>query len=514
MPIQEVDQLQIAYKLDDEPETSSESSDSGIDSPKLDAVAQESDDYEDALSNDTHNLHSRIERIFHTLDVIQYCNNVDKLPCILALLSSSIKRAPNIDYDGLIYKEAFAFFIKQGIDVNSQNKDGTTLLHLAIEIGDIEAVEHLLAIKNINPFIQDNNGRTPFDYAKEKPKILEMLIEAEYKYGDVKSKFFHFAVKHNQIDVVRYLVEDQRYVVDLTDCQHSTPLHVAAMEGHIDIVKYLITKGANVNHVSRLGDTALILATSCINNNEKDHLKIIKLLVRNGVDINFVPEKDKSFFQKPALHFAIEHFIQDSSQDSLDIISYLLSLPKLNVNICDDRNETALHYVVKSKLDINNKLRVLGILLTRKDIDLLVADNKGKSPLDYAQKPILDVLHRYIEIKNNYEIAKSSNSSLYCLATLMAATSFMLIIGSSILLNDTIAMQDDYACYICVGLIISATVAMLSSVNNLICRHIEKEKIEKNFEHQIEGLTKSDNNVSNVLIQSQIENVTRIKHIL
>ncbi|WP_339048239.1 ankyrin repeat domain-containing protein [Candidatus Mesenet endosymbiont of Phosphuga atrata] len=499
-----VDQLQVVYRLDDELETSSESSDSGIDSPKFND-AQEPDDCESTLPNDTHNLHSRIERIFQVFDVIQYCGNIDKLPCILALLSSSIKRAPNINYDDLIYKEAFDFFIKQGINVNSQNEYGLTPLHLAIEIGDIEAVRYLLAREGINPFIQNNNGKTPFDYAEGKTEILQMLIEAEYKYGSGKIKFFHLTVQLNQIEIVRYLIKEQKYLLDLKDLHHS--LHIAAMEGYADMVKYLIARGADVNYVSPLEYTALILATIYIGNNEENRLKTIKLLVENGADVNFISQDEGVLFQESALHFAVERFIKNNNEDSLDIVSYLLSLPKLNVNICDDRNETVLHYVVKSKLDVNSQLKILGTLLTRKDIDLLVADNKGKIPLDYAQKPILDVLCKYIKIKNNYETANNSNSASYCLATLMIATSFMLIVGSSILLNDAIAMQDDYAHYMCASFIVIAAVGMLSGVNILTRNYIEKKGIKENFEYQIEKLIKNSDNISNALAQPKIENI-------
>ncbi|WP_339045534.1 ankyrin repeat domain-containing protein [Candidatus Mesenet endosymbiont of Agriotes lineatus] len=504
MPVQEteesniVDQLQVVCRLDDELETSSESSDSGIDFPKFDDD-QQPDERECVLLNNVQSPHSRVEKILQIFNIeFKDYNNIDNLLCTLNLLPLLISQVPDINFDGLIYREAFDFFIKQGINVNSQNKCRITLLHLAIEIGDIEAVRYLLTIKNINPFIQNNNGRTPFNYAEGKKEILRMLIEAEYKHGSTKNKFFHFAVKHNQINAVKYLVEDQGYEVDLRDCQCSTPLHVAAMEGHVDIIKYLIAKGANVNHVSRLGNTALILAVSCINSNEKNKLEIIKLLIKNGAGINFVPEKDKAFCQMSVLHFAVEHFIQNSNQDSLNIVSYLLSSPKLNVNICDDHNETVLHYVVKSKLDVNSQLKILGILLTRKDVNLSIADNKDKTPLDYAKKPILDVLCKYIKIKNNYEIA---NSASYCLATLMMTTSFILIIESSILLNDVVAIQDDYARYMCVGFIVMAAVGMLSGIDILICNYIEEKRIKEDFEYQIEKLIKNSDNFNTVLTQ-------------
>lgn len=493
--------------LNDELETSSESSDSGINSPKLSDIQQQDlTSCTHALFNGAQNPHSRIEKILQIFKIEpEDCNSVDDLFHILNLLSLLIREVPSINFDGLTYKEAFSFFKERGIDINSQNEYEITLLHLAIQKNNADLVKHLLTIKNVNPFIQDNNGRTPFDYAKEKTEILQILIEAEYRFDSAKNKFFHFAVQCGHIEVVKYLVEKQKFQVDLTNCQYSTPLHVAAMEGHVDIVKYLIAKGANVNHVSRIGYTALILAVGYINNNEKDHLKIIKLLTKNGADINFISQDEGALFRKSTLHFAVEHFIQNRNQDSLNIVSYLLSLPKLNVNICDDRNETVLHYVVKSKLDVNYQLKIINTLLKREDIDLLAIDNWGKTPFNYAQKPVLNILCKYTEIRSNYyerviDINKKSlifGCSTLLITNLVSAVLYV----SSISLKETI--QDSFGLYICGTIMLSVSVL----VGNLICSYIEKGKIKENFERQVENLMKGDDNIKAVLTQPQTENI-------
>ena len=62
--------------------------------------------------------------------------------------------------------------------------------------------------------------------------------------------------------------------------EHNTPLHLAALHGYLDIVKWLIKKGANVNAKNRKEHTALHLAV------HNAHKEVIRYLIQQGADIN------------------------------------------------------------------------------------------------------------------------------------------------------------------------------------------------------------------------------------
>ena len=61
-----------------------------------------------------------------------------------------------------------------------------------------------------------------------------------------------------------------------------TPLHVAAGTetggGHLDMVKFLVTRGASINHRDSEGRTALKLAS------QYGHIDIVKYLINAGAE--------------------------------------------------------------------------------------------------------------------------------------------------------------------------------------------------------------------------------------
>lgn len=121
--------------------------------------------------------------------------------------------------------------LKAGIDVNSINNDGETLLHIAIKKNQNNIV-NLLLDSNASINACDNNGKTPLHLAIEyNPYYVEVLINHG---ADVNS----------------------------IDRDGQAPLHLA-LKYYPSHVALLINKGANVNILGRDDRTMLLFAFCC-----------------------------------------------------------------------------------------------------------------------------------------------------------------------------------------------------------------------------------------------------------
>ena len=67
-------------------------------------------------------------------------------------------------------------------------------------------------------------------------------------------------VPNNFLNAVRYLVEEQGADVNLPDAWGYTPLHYASVRGGNDVIEYVVSQGADVRAISRLGQSTADMA--------------------------------------------------------------------------------------------------------------------------------------------------------------------------------------------------------------------------------------------------------------
>jgi len=275
-----------------------------------------------------------------------------------------------------------------GLDVNVRGLNGKTPLHCAIEFDELSMVDLLLTKKNINPFVEDNEGKTSLDYAKEgkKAEILQALINN--KYGSEQDNLLHLAAMIGEVNAVRYLIR-KGVDVNVRNALHHTPLHLAAGIGHAEVVKILIREGkAEIDVFDARNQTPMHYAV----NNKK--LEIVKLLLKLGADVNSARMGQNSMKLSP-VHIAVSNTNYDERDLCLDILKCLIKEPNAQVNLQDYENKTPLHYA--------ERLKTIEVLLTREDIDPLVKDDNGKTPFDYAKPEIKKAL-----MNNKYGSEKNS----------------------------------------------------------------------------------------------------------
>ncbi|ETP39112.1 hypothetical protein, variant 1 [Phytophthora nicotianae P10297] len=172
-----------------------------------------------------------------------------------------------------------------GMEVNATDELGRTSLHVAVENGQLGVIELLLSA-GVNTNVVDSQGRSPISIALEKQQfaIAEMLRAHQKKKlvnRHIKSSedehniaLAFRATKRGDMDKLKQLVPEL-VRPDMEDYDLRTLLHVASAEGHLQIAKYLVDCGANVNLLDRWGSSPLSDAVDFAHN------ELAKFLIAN-----------------------------------------------------------------------------------------------------------------------------------------------------------------------------------------------------------------------------------------
>jgi hypothetical protein len=149
----------------------------------------------------------------------------------------------------------------------------------------------------------------------------------------VDENALHDAVRANDLEVVRFLIS-QGIEVNKADEYGYTPLHLAVRLHNLEITKFLISNGANVNTWDNFGDTPLLDSTR---NNDTE---ISKELICNGSKRNVADKHNMTTLNNSSKNnnkFISELLRADSvepyCQDKLDIDIQDINLKEICGNI-------------------------------------------------------------------------------------------------------------------------------------------------------------------------------------
>ncbi|XP_065075157.1 uncharacterized protein LOC135698934 [Ochlerotatus camptorhynchus] len=161
--------------------------------------------------------------------------------------------------------EVVRLLVKRSADLNIRNKKLRTPLHMAAHFDRKGIVNILINAENLNS--QDSNGCTPLHLAVEKgaDEVVKALIHhtANVLIQQAKDKWtpLHLAARHGRSEIAKLLIDASADAIEARDKDNSTALHLAARYGHVDTVRLLIDHSADVTARQINGKTPLDLAT-------------------------------------------------------------------------------------------------------------------------------------------------------------------------------------------------------------------------------------------------------------
>lgn len=260
------------------------------------------------------------------------------------------------------YNDIAKFYINSGCSVNDNsngnNKNLATPLYLAVEHKEDELVTLLLQRGAVIDIKNEKTGMTPVHLAANK-KFFHILYKLLHYSCNInlcdslgRTVLHILLFGHKENDNEKIFIEIIRKVMFKKSCTSlkyngETALHLAASMKQKMILSTLLEIADSVNEVNSLGNTVLhsLLSVSHGNvndSNEQENLEIVKKLVSKGANLNLKNQNGQT-----PLHLAAKnkHF---------EVLSYFL-LYKLDLDICDQLGHTTLFYLLDNFLQISPK---------------------------------------------------------------------------------------------------------------------------------------------------------------
>jgi len=247
--------------------------------------------------------------------------------------------------------------IASGADVNERDRAGQkTAMHWAAKTGNRAAMEALIAAK-ADPNIKDRQGRTP----------LWSGVETD-------------------VEVVKFLV-DKGADVNARDLIKSTPLLWAAGFGKPETVAFLLSKGSDVKATDDNGWTPLIWAAGL------GQPMTVDILVKSGADLTVADQT--------AGDTALLRAARTGKPESLKI----LIAAGADVSVKNKAGQTALHLAAAS----GNVDKVQQLLAAK--ADPAAVDAKGWAPIDHAMNRTAGDKTKLLEVLRPVSPAPQASST-------------------------------------------------------------------------------------------------------
>lgn len=291
-----------------------------------------------------------------------------------------------------------------------------TIVHFFVEQKDEMAILTCVR-KDISISIKDNEGKTPLDYAFEhieEEGIVEIAASLimngaeqvssgfdyfqtsisnrnlNYRFDDGQTPL-HLAAIQGHTSITKYLLENNAFT-NVQDSSGATPLHEAVRYGHTKIAKLLLDAGAQVDAKDNLGKTPVLLIMP-----QEQRAELYSLLINYKANIRV-----KDMYGDTVLHTA--------SMTNVPVF-ILEGLVKAGAEV-NERNKDG---VTPLALAIENKNAAHVKFYAEHGADINSKDTKGNTPLSMAlssQDSSDKTLETILNKGNIYSLDSDGNTPL------------------------------------------------------------------------------------------------------
>ncbi|KAH8698579.1 hypothetical protein BGW36DRAFT_274900, partial [Talaromyces proteolyticus] len=273
--------------------------------------------------------------------------------------------------------------------MKSQFKKNQTFLSYLAENGHLSAVDVLLFTGRLQPNAIDDDGYSLLHYAikHKRQDMTSMALDAGAD-PDLETltgrRPLTFAAENNDLEISKLLIE-RGAEINFAQVNGSSspstiigfPISCAFQAGHIDMVRFLIDNGADVNASLyedwRRHPAHFEIWNGALNRDKNldKNLEILRAIIKNGADINASNSSGQT------------HLMMAARYGNLELIRFLL-FEGACVNAVDNGGETALLSAMRNKnITYISRARMVKILLSY-GADVNAATTEGWTALSLA----------------------------------------------------------------------------------------------------------------------------------
>ena len=230
------------------------------------------------------------------------------------------------------YKLFYLLKREGDLQLNSVDKQGNSLLHLACSKGNLPLLDQLKLCLRKGLLTMNNENRTPFHLACEKRNyavIKFLLTNFEFQYDGAKlSNILHISYSStstDRLDFLRFMVTSARCNVNAIDENGDSLLHLAASAGDLSFCIALCEEFDCKVTINAIGLSPLHCASN------SNSIQVIKYFMTKHKD-KYAHLMGSSFL----------HTI-DFKIISIEVFDYLIHEMKCDVSYVDDGKNTLLH---------------------------------------------------------------------------------------------------------------------------------------------------------------------------